>query len=38
MENEKKKTKTFELVLKIIIAVASALAGALGMAACQGKL
>ncbi|MBO5795173.1 MAG: smalltalk protein [Bacteroides sp.] len=34
MENEKNKS-TWELVLKIIIAVASAIAGALGATACQ---
>ena len=37
MEKEK-KNGTWELVLKIIIAVASAIAGALGTAACQGRL
>lgn len=35
---EKKNNKTWEVVLKLIIAVASAIAGALGMAACQGKI
>mgnify|MGYP003290169037 FL=1 len=34
MEEQKKKN-TFELILKIIIAVASAIAGALGATACQ---
>ena len=34
MEKEK-KNGTWELVLKIIIAVASAIAGALGATACQ---
>lgn len=32
--NEQKKKNTFELILKIIIAVASAIAGAIGAAAC----
>ena len=36
--SEAKKKGTWELVLKIIIAVASAIAGALGTAACQGRL
>ncbi len=35
MEEQKKKN-TFELILKIIIAVASAIAGALGATACKG--
>ena len=35
-ENEKKKKSlTWDIVLKVIIAVASAIAGALGVAACQ---
>ena len=34
MEN-KKKSLTWDIVLKVIIAVASAIAGALGVAACQ---
>ena len=33
---EEKKKNTFELILKIIIAVASAIAGALGATACKG--
>ena len=37
MEEQKKKN-TFELILKIIIAVASAIAGAIGAAACVWKL
>ena len=36
--SEEKKKGTWELVLKIIIAVASAIAGALGATACQGRL
>lgn len=32
------KSNTWQIILKVIIAVASAIAGALGMAACQGKL
>ena len=35
MNNETKKNATFQLILKIIIAVASAIAGALGATACQ---
>lgn len=35
---EKKKSNKWEIILKIIIAVASAIAGALGTAACQGRL
>lgn len=31
---EEKKKNTFELILKIIIAVASAIAGAIGATAC----
>ena len=38
MTEEKKKNQTWEIVLKIIIAVASAIAGALGTAACTAKL
>ena len=34
MMNEQKKKNTFELILKIIIAVASAIAGAIGATAC----
>ena len=34
--SEEKKKNTFELILKIIIAVASAIAGALGATACKG--
>jgi len=35
MNNETKKNATFQLILKIIIAVASAIAGALGATACK---
>jgi len=35
MDTEKKKN-TWEVILRIIIAVASALAGALGVTACVG--
>ena len=38
MEEQKKKKNTFELILKIIIAVASAIAGAIGAAASVWKL
>lgn len=34
MENKKKST--WEIILKIVIAVASAVAGALGVTACMG--
>ncbi len=34
-EQKKKKSLTWDIVLKLIIAVASAIAGALGVAACQ---
>ncbi|MBO5795813.1 MAG: smalltalk protein [Bacteroides sp.] len=35
---EKKNNNKWELILKIIIAVASAIAGALGATACKGML
>lgn len=38
MENEKQRNGTWEIILKVIIAVASAIVGALGTAACQGRL
>ena len=33
---EAKNNKTWEIILKIVIAVASAVAGALGISACVG--
>ncbi|MBR5611974.1 MAG: smalltalk protein [Bacteroidaceae bacterium] len=35
-DEQKKKNGTWEIVLKVIIAVASAIAGALGISACVG--
>jgi hypothetical protein len=35
-DEQKKKNGTWDIVLKVIIAVATAIAGALGISACMG--